>query len=147
MPLRPRLLLVAAALAVPAALAGCADDPAPSGAATTAPGPASPAAGAMLPVDELPSVGEIPADSGDLPVAVRGHLVVTDGTARLCDGLRESHPPQCAEPSLRVLELPDEMVAGLEEAGGVRWSEAPVMLLGRVRDGAITVDPTVLAAS
>lgn len=34
---------------------------------------------------------------------VAGYLAKRDGALRLCDGLRESDPPQCVDPSLRVV--------------------------------------------
>ena len=79
------------------------------------------------------------ADDGDL-VRVRGLLYTDDRgrSFRLCSALAESHPPQCGEPSLLVESSVYEF-ADLTQAGDVGWSEQPVSVTGRVRDGTVTV--------
>lgn len=128
------------------ALSGCGGDgtgaSAPVAPATTT-GGAGPA-GAML-VDGGLSVAAARAAGPGL-IAVRAFVVVADGGTRLCDALQESFPPGCGEPSMPVTGLPDELVAGLAAEEGRRWSDAPVQLLGAVRDGVFVNDPRALAA-
>ncbi|MGH2417808.1 MAG: hypothetical protein ACRDFY_05695 [Candidatus Limnocylindria bacterium] len=64
-------------------------------------------------------------------VSVTGALLVAaDGTARLCDAIAESFPPQCGGARIDVTGLDLEDL-GLEEANGVRWAVS-VTLLGSV---------------
>jgi hypothetical protein len=63
--------------------------------------PGEPASGAPIPGGGL-SVAEAKASTLDGPLMVAGYLAQRDGRLRLCDGLRESDPPQCVDPSLRV---------------------------------------------
>ena len=60
-------------------------------------------------------------------VEVEGYLIERDGELRLCDGILESFPPQCGEPSLRVV------------AEGLSPSEERTTLLGRIENGTIVV--------
>ena len=138
--------LVAALVAL-AVLAGCSDDGGTAAApATTAEQP-SPAAGTML-ADAGISVAEaLAADPGDALVAVRAHLLVAaDGSARLCDALRESFPPQCGGAAVTVTGIPEGFIDGLSPGGGLRWSDQPVQLIGRMREGTFENDPEALAA-
>jgi hypothetical protein len=131
--------VTAALLALPA-LAACGDDPAPAG----DPGGA---AGIML-ADAGVGVAEaLAAPPSDELVAVRAFVIVAaDGSARLCDALAESHPPQCGGASMALTGLPDGFLTGLRTSGGVTWSDAPVQLLGRVRGDAFANDPEALVA-
>jgi len=64
-------------------------------------------------------------------VTVTGPLFVSaDGTMLLCDAIAESFPPQCGGDRLEVTGL-DLTTIELEEADGVRWAEA-VVLVGSV---------------
>ena len=147
--------LVAALVAVPA-LAGCGDDEdgaaATPATATVSSGTAgdqpSPAAGIMLAGSGL-SVAEVLArPAGDDVVAVRAYAIVAaDGSARLCDVLRESSPPQCGGASMELTGLPEGFLTGLSEAQGVHWTDQPAQLLGRVRGDVFVNDPEALAAS
>lgn len=65
------------------------------------PAPDGPALGAPIPGGGL-SVAEAKASTLDGPLMVAGYLAERDERLRLCDGLRESNPPQCVDPSLRV---------------------------------------------
>ena len=143
--MRTRTALAVAVAAGALALAGCGDDG--DGAATpSAAAPPPPAAGVML-ADAGLSVAEARAAEGGVLLAVRAHVVVDDGgAARLCDAVAESWPPSCAGASMVGTGLPPELVAGLRADGGRRWSDGPVQLLGRVRDGAFVNDPMALAA-
>lgn len=149
-----------AALAVAGVLAavavGCGDDDTAATAPATGTGDArliappdgsSPAAGQML-ADAGLSVEEALSGAGGEPLVVRAFIVVApDGAARLCDALAESSPPQCGGASMPVTGLPPELVDGLADRQGVRWSDGPVQLIGSVRDGSFANDPAALAAS
>lgn len=146
--------------ALAAALAGCGSD-GDTGAATAAtptdtaagtrlasPDATSPAAGQLLAGSGGLAVAEVLADTTGEPLVARAFVVVApDGGARLCDALAESSPPQCGGPSIAVTGLPPELVAGLAERSGVRWSDAPVQLIGSVRGSVFVNDPAALAAS
>jgi hypothetical protein len=74
------------------------------------------------------------------PLLVNGYLLADGDTIRLCSGYAESHPPQCAEPSLEVLGYKLlEQRRLYKTSGSVFWSEEPVQLLGVVEDGTLTV--------
>lgn len=73
------------------------------------------------------------------PVLVRGALIVSGGTARLCYAILESYPPQCGGPSLVVRGLDLDTVGELTSANGVTWSDREVRLRGTVADGTLTV--------
>ena len=60
-----------------------------------------PSAGAPIPSGGL-SIAQAQASNLDGPLTVVGHLAERDDVLRLCDGLRESYPPQCVDPSLRI---------------------------------------------
>ena len=112
-------------LACAAMLAGCGSGGEP--AATQSP----PAAGAPAPGGGL-SIEEATASDLDEPLMVRGYVIERDGELRLCEAILESHPPQCGEPSLRIV------------ANGVPVapSEEPTSLLGEVEDGEIRLSAT-----
>lgn len=78
-------------------LAGCGGE---SGAPTSTT-PPTPAAGAPIPGGGL-TIAEAKTSDLDGPLMVVGHLAERNGELRLCDGLRESDPPQCVDPSLRI---------------------------------------------
>jgi hypothetical protein len=149
--------VVAAALLALPVVTACGDEDegtatAPPAATATVPtGPAPPgasdgAAGIMLAGSGL-SVAEIPGAPADEILAVRAYVVVApDGSAQLCDALAESHPPQCGGASMPLTGLPDGFLTGLRSAEGVRWSDAPLQLLGRVRDGVFENDADALVA-
>ncbi len=146
-------VVVAALLALPVVLA-CGDDGASAAATTpaaTAPtgtaGDGGGAAGIML-ADSGMSVAEMQAlaPGGD-PVAVRAYVIVAaDGSARLCDALAESSPPQCGGASMALTNLPDGFLTGLSAAQGVRWTDLPAQLIGRVRGDVFENDPEALVA-
>lgn len=146
------MAVVAAALLALPVVTACGDGDAPTAVATST-FPAAPAAtdgggaaGIMLPDGGL-SVAEIPsAPAGEL-LAVRAYVVTApDGSARLCDALAESHPPQCGGASIALTGLPDGFLTGLRAAEGVGWTDAPVQLLGRVRDDVFVNDAGALVA-
>jgi hypothetical protein len=72
-------------------------------------------------------------------VLVRGALIVSGGSTRLCYATLESYPPQCGGPSLVVRGLDLNTVGELTSANGVTWSDREVRLRGTVTDGTLTV--------
>ena len=145
---------VVAAIVALAALAGCSDDggtaaaPATTAAASTAPAEQpSPAAGIMLAGAGLSVAEALSADTPDGLIVVRAHLLVaSDRSARLCDALLESFPPQCGGAAMGVTNIPEGFLDGLSAGGGLRWSDQPLQLIGRMRDGAFENDPEALVA-
>lgn len=134
---------VAAACAIALALGGCTDDTAVSPTRAVPP----PASGLML-ADSGLSVAEVLAATNPEPIAVRAYLfVAADGSARLCDAIGESFPPQCAGAAIAAIGLPPELVDGLDVEAGRRWSDGPLQLIGTVRAGVFVNDPEALAAS
>jgi hypothetical protein len=73
------------------------------------------------------------------PVRVRGALIVSGGTTRLCYAILESYPPQCGGPSLVVRGLDLGTVGDLTSANGVTWSDREVRLRGTLAEGTLTV--------
>ncbi len=114
------LLILPVALLLASCGGGETDRPAPQ----PAPSAAAPILGGGLSIQEA-----IDSDL-DGPLMVRGYLIEREGELRLCDAIRESYPPQCGEPSLRV------------EGPAPRPSEERVSLLGEVQDATITVSET-----
>jgi hypothetical protein len=84
------------------------------------------------------TVEEALRSEADGPLRVRGTLIVQDDV-RLCSAILESHPPQCGQPSLRVVGLDFLGVSNMEQAKGVRWTSREVTLVGEVEDGVLTV--------
>jgi hypothetical protein len=98
-------------------------------------------AGAPAPERAL-TVEEALAYEGDKPVLVAGHVLARDGEVRLCSGFAESHPPQCAGPSLVVRGLAVSEVADTRSASGITWTDDPVELRGRVGGTTLVVSDT-----
>ena len=71
-----------------------------------------------------------------------GFVVVRDGTARLCEVLMESFPPQCGDPSVVIANIE---AADLEftSADSTMWTDLPVTLSGTLDDGVLTIDDTI----
>ena len=156
-----RLVVVLAALAVIAAACGAGDDQ-PGGA------PLAPDVAADEPAD-LPSISDgrdlAPNEpvtpgvtwstefsmsvsdviSGDVTgaAAVKGFLVIDAGGARLCEVLAESYPPQCGGEALPITNYEEFLVAPVQEAQGVTWTDDVVSFLGLIVNGTLVVDPTI----
>lgn len=130
MSFRLAFVLLATALAIAACDGGSGGEPAPGG-----PGPAAGSGfGPGI------SVGEALAFTGEGPLLVRGWLWrAQDSDLRLCSGLTGSIPPECSKPWLTVKGLDLSKVEGLRTEGGVTWSAQPVLLLGDVTGGVLTV--------
>ncbi len=107
--------------------------------------PPTPAVGAAIPGGGL-SVEEAVHSPLRGPLMVRGHLVVHQDTTMLCSHLVRAARPACGAPSLRVTGLSADEVAEqtMASSGGLRWSSAPVSLLGTVRNGELRVPMNAL---
>ena len=58
-------------------------------------------------------------------VGVRGNVIVhPDGSARLCEGLAGSYPPQCGGKSVAVTGLDLRVLEHPDTAAGVTWGQA-----------------------
>jgi hypothetical protein len=53
--------------------------------------------------EEPLSVGEAIERGSDEPQQVSGYVIERNGVPRLCEAILESFPPQCGEPSLRLV--------------------------------------------
>ncbi|HEY3070084.1 MAG TPA: hypothetical protein VGJ34_07175 [Gaiellaceae bacterium] len=73
------------------------------------------------------------------PHLVRGALIATGETIRLCSAILESYPPQCGGPFLVVEGLDLGSLEGLTTADGVTWSDRQVELRGTVAEGTLTI--------
>jgi hypothetical protein len=76
-------------------------------------------------------VEEAQGRQGDT-VYVRGFLLEGRGQRRLCAAFAESAPPLCQGSSLILRGRILKALPPLREAAGVRWSEEPIELIGRV---------------
>ena len=117
-----------------------AQDPVPD---PTAPSDGDPASSGFV-VDGGLTIPEAIAYEGDQVLAIKGFVVRDDQTDAFCELLAESYPPLCGGATL-IIENPeatDSMV--LQEAGGVQWSDEYVTLFGRISDGHLTIDTTVI---
>lgn len=85
----------------------------------------------------------VPSDVVDLDdgteVVTQGILVI-DSEARLCEALAESFPPQCAGGSVRLTDLEDNAVVGLQTSDdqAVKWTNYPLAVVGTVEGGDLT---------
>lgn len=85
------------------------------------------------------SVGEALAFRLEGPLLVRGWLWRPDGgDLHLCSGLSDSIPPECTKPWVMVKGM-DLSKVDLRTEGGVTWSPQPVLALGDVTGGVLTV--------
>lgn len=138
---RPRVALASMLLAGLAAFAlgGCGDSDSPDDGGST-----DPTSAVVTVADDADTltVGELldredQGQSGENVVVVA--ILLDDGSGlRMCEALAESFPPQCGGRSIEVVN-PDVIDVELTEEQGVRWSEAPVQLLGWVEGDAFFV--------
>lgn len=84
------------------------------------------------------SVAELLAGEPEGDVIVRGSLFDDGSGLMLCDALAESFPPQCPGDRVEIVEVV-VIDADFTQEGGVRWTDRPVVLLGRLVDGRLEV--------
>ena len=107
----------------------------PTGPDITIPGTTvvtAPTNGAMD-VSRLPDVA-VPSD-----VMVSGFVLIDADSARLCEVLMESYPPQCGGFSIPITN-PDALNVVLEEAGGVQWTQDRFTLSAEYCGTCLTLD-------
>ena len=102
------------------------------------------------PIDLPPSSGEVPTGAvvdGGLTVsaalttdatgilAVGGFLVDDGTTARLCEALAESLPPQCGGASIELVSYSTIDPDSLKTDQGVTWTDEHTVMFGEIVDG------------
>ncbi len=98
-------------------------------------------------VDGALSVTDALAFKGSEVIAVQGFVIIQDGTARLCDALAESFPPQCGQAGIVIVNPQDLPDVGLVQEGTTQWSDDVVSVLGYAKDGELTIASNVNASS
>ena len=93
-------------------------------------------------VIEALSITDALSYQGSEPIAVAGYVVRTQEASRLCDGLAESYPPQCAGESIEITNPDTADAFTLIEEGNVQWSPERVTVIATVTSEGITIDPT-----
>jgi predicted secreted protein len=83
-------------------------------------------------------VGALLAGDAVEDVTVAGFVVWDDTTARLCEVLAESFPPQCGGAAVEITN-PDALGLTLEEAQGVRWTQGRAEIVGDYDGSTLTV--------
>jgi len=94
--------------------------------------------GTSTPQDAI-TVEQLVARSSDTAVPVRGLLLVSNGTVRLCAAVLESYPPQCGEPSVELVGVDLSVIDGLTTANAVTWKEGMVVTVQRRQDARFDV--------
>ena len=133
-----RIALIAA---LSVGLAGCgggADDAAAPATDATGASTGSATAGPSAGIGPGLTVSEARTTDADGPLLVRGALLVEGRTARLCERLAESAPPQCGGDALEVEGLDASTIETLQRSGDVQWAEE-VKLLGEVQGNRLIV--------
>jgi inhibitor of cysteine peptidase len=90
-------------------------------------------------------VGDLFDGTGARPAVVEGFVVWDEVSARLCDVLMESFPPQCGSPWV-VIVNPASLTDPLESAQGVRWTQGDVPIAGYFDGDRFVVGPDVSVA-
>lgn len=85
------------------------------------------------------SVQEATAQPIDGGFAITAWYLDDGSGARLCDGLLESFPPQCGEPSIAVDNSVGVQIDELRTEGSVTWSDQPATIVGEIVDGVFVV--------
>jgi hypothetical protein len=98
--------------------------------------------GGML-VDGGLTVSEALATDATGIIAVQGFLLDDGTSARLCEVLAESYPPQCGGASIPVTGYEEVISDRLSNAQGVTWTDDYVSLLGEIVDGTLVVNAAV----
>ena len=96
-----------------------------------------------MPADGGLTIADALASDATGTIAVQGFLVDNGTTARLCEALAESYPPQCGGDSIPVAGYEEMIDVPLASAQGVTWTDEYVTLFGEIIDGTFVVDATV----
>ena len=90
------------------------------------------------PVIEVPALfdGEGPREA-----IVAGFVIWDDTSARLCETIMESHPPQCGGMWV-VIADPEHLAVGFDEAQGVRWTANRVDVAATFDGNRLIIDTT-----
>jgi hypothetical protein len=91
------------------------------------------------------SIAEAIAYEGTEPVAVHGYIVRTSESAKLCETLAESFPPQCGGASLTLVNADSTDDLPLLEEGDVQWSPDAVILVGTLSGTKLTIESATSA--
>lgn len=83
--------------------------------------PSTATASAPDPTGSVIEVSALLADEGPREAIVAGFVIWTDASARLCETIMESYPPQCGGTSI-VIADPENLAVDLDDAEGVRWT-------------------------
>ncbi len=123
------------------------DRPQPSTTTVAAPEPSS-STSEPTPTVPLPipvRVADLFDGEGARQAMVDGFVVWDDVSARLCDVLMESFPPQCGSPWV-VIANPGSLIDPLESAQGVRWTQGVASIEGYFDGDRLVVgtDPLVV---
>ncbi len=90
-------------------------------------------------------VGGLFDGEGARPAVVVGFVVWDDVSARLCDVLMESFPPQCGSPWV-VVANPESLTVRLESAQGVQWTQGETSIEGYFDGDRFVVGPDASVA-
>lgn len=145
--MKPRLALLLVPCLILTACggdAGTADDSTPPASTGATPASDGGDAGAIMvaPTDSsgtpAPSgavtVAQAREDTSGQPILVRAYAFNVNGVVRLCDGIAESMPPQCGEPSM-IVDGDPQLAPTDNDRDGVKWSSEPIELLAVVSNG------------
>ena len=94
-------------------------------------------------VDGGLTVSEALATDATGILAVQGFIVDDGSTARLCEALAESMPPQCGGASVPVDGYENAEIGPLASAQGGTWTDQSVVIFGDIIDGVLMVNTTV----
>lgn len=103
--------------------------------------PADPAPTSVGMIVDPLSIAEALAYEGSEVIAVQGFVVRVGDSAKLCDALAESFPPQCGGDSVDILNPDATTGFTLVEEGSTQWSPEPVTMLGSISAEGFTIDP------
>lgn len=101
----------------------------------------SPSSG--MPANGGLTISEALASSATGILAVQGYLVDDGTSARFCEALAESYPPQCGGTSIAITGYDEVVSVPLMSDQGITWTDEPFVVFAEIVDGVLTVDPTV----
>ena len=101
------------------------------------------AASSGMPVDGGLTVSDALASGTEGILAISGFVLDDGETARLCEALAESFPPQCGGASIPLVGYQPVLAGQLTQAQGVAWTDQAFIMFGEVLDGTFVVESTV----